>query len=1261
LLAKLKKSRSDEQKQALQAAIQKSVDRVTSRAGIKPEANFNQELPFYEHREELAETILKHQVVIVCGETGSGKTTQLPQLCLQLGLADKGFIGHTQPRRIAAQTVCSRIAEELGTDTGGEVGDAVGYKIRFQDKSNESAYIKIMTDGILLAETQTDRWLNQYSALIIDEAHERSLNIDLLLGFIKQLLPRRPDLKLIVTSATIDPQRFAAYFDNAPIVNISGRSYPVEIRYHPPTEEDRDRDNLQLLIDAVEELDAIAREDILVFLPGERQIREAADKLSKKFARDYDVLPLYSRLNQVEQRKIFQKHQKRRIVLATNVAETSLTVPGIRYVIDTGLARISRYSWRARVQRLPIEKISQASANQRSGRCGRLGPGICIRLYDEEEFFTRDEFTEAEILRSNLASVILQMNDLKLGSIHEFEFIENPDSRLISDGYRLLFELGASDTDDRILRHGLQLARLPVDPRLAHMLIRARELNCLSEMLIIVSALSIQDPRSAANENRQAANEKYKQWQEDHSDFMFWVRLWQSLGEQKTELSHNQFSRWCRKHYLSYPRLREWQDIYKQLKFQLKALKFHFNTSDADIDSIHRCLFSGIPSHIASFDKDRQFQGTRGRQLMIFPGSVLAKSTPKWMMAFSLIETSRLYAHVVARFNPQWAMQDAVHLHQYEYYEPHWQARQGRVAAFRNTRIYGLLVEGGKRVNFAAIDPKQSRQLFIQRALVEGDYRTRIEVVNANRKLIEHYQQQEDKYRRRDILLSDKLLYEFYDARLPVEVVDAPSFEAWIKKLSKSQVDELRFLDSDVADDSLDEQKREGFPNRIQVRGQQLKLDYRFEPGHEFDGVTVAIPMVLLNQFKDTDFERLVPGLLLEKLEALIRSLPRKLRKNFVPVNEFAAACLKRLDSDVSLIESLRQSLLAMTGVNIEPLDWREEILETHLKMHYALFEGKSCIAQGHRLETLQEEYGHTARQHFDDQVQHNETIARDNLSDWDFEVLPKSVKIQQVGQTIRAYPALVDYEDSVAIELFETEADARFYHASGIARLYYLQLGDCIKYLSKNLPDIEQSALMYTAIGNRAELVADLLLAAVFTCFLVDKLPVTRTEFGQILKENRNRFIDTANQLGLLCHQILTLRQSLRLALEDSDLPKHHQQDMQLQLSGLVYAGFMRDIPVPQLNRLPAYLQGMLKRVQNYKPGVQRIENQLETVQNYQQQYLSFYEQDAYDYERLNELRWMIEEFRIACFAQPMKTRTPVSEKKIDKLIASIQETSGH
>lgn len=1245
----LKKSANESTSARLEEAVTRSIEKVAIRKQNRPSSNFNPELPFINHQQELAEAISKHQVVIVCGETGSGKTTQLPQLCLDMGLADRGLIGHTQPRRIAAQSVSSRIAEELKS----EVGGAVGYKIRFQDRTSDSAYIKLMTDGILLAETQNDRWLNQYSTLIIDEAHERSLNIDLLLGYIKQLLPRRPDLKIIVTSATIDPERFAQYFNNAPVLNISGRSYPVEIRYRPPAEDDRD--NLQLLADAVDELDSVAREDILVFFPGEQQIRDAADKLSKTHSRDYDILPLYSRLSSAEQKKIFQPHQKRRIVLATNVAETSLTVPGIRYVIDSGLARMSRYSWRARIQRLPIEKISQASANQRSGRCGRLAPGICIRLYHEDDFNSRDEFTEAEILRSNLASVILQMNDLNLGSIHNFDFIESPDSRLINDGYRLLYELRATDKNDRILKHGHRLARIPVDPRLAQMLVRAGELNCLSEILIIVSALSIQDPRSASNENRQAANEKYKAWQHDNSDFLFWVSLWQGLNEQKSELSRNHFSRWCRKHFLSYPRLREWQDIYRQLKQQLKELGYKFNSTATDSDSIHRAIFSGIPSHIAGFDKDKQFQGTRGRQLMIFPGSSLAKQTPKWLMAFSLIETSRLFAHGVARFNPQWAMQDARHLHQYEYYEPHWQARQGRVGAFRNTRIYGLLVEGGKRVNFASIEPEQSRQIFIQSALVEGEYRNRIEVVNANRKLIEHYQQQEDKYRRRDILISDKLLYEFYDTRLPPQAVDAASFEAWIKKQSPEQIDELRFLSVDIADPSIDEERKSGYPEQIKVHGQTLKLDYLFEPGNEYDGVTVNIPLLLLNQFSDQDFERLVPGLLQEKIEALIRSLPRKLRKNFVPVNEFAGACLERMDPDIDLLSSLQKSLLAMTGVTVPVSEWNPASLETHLQMHYALYDGKKYISRSHNLESLQRQFGEQAREHFDHRVQHDDSITRSGLLDWDFESLPESIAIKQGGQSIRAYPALVDYEDSVSIELFETQNEAGFYHGTGIARLFYLQLGDSIKYLKKQLPQIAQSALMYVALGTKTELIEDILMSAVHQCFM-DKLPASRQQFSNALERNRNQFVGSASELSELIYRILSLRQEVRAALEYSQLTASHKQDIEAQLEGLIYPGFIRDIEPSQLARLPAYLQGMLKRLHSDKSPTQRMENQLESIQCYRQQYLQFYELADYDFNKLDELRWMIEEFRIACFAQPMKTRMPVSEKKIEKQIASIQ-----
>ncbi len=1250
MLALLKKTRGQKIKQDLQKAMDKSTGLVEKRLLHKPAANYNEELPFFEHREELADAISSNQVVIVCGETGSGKTTQLPQLCIDLGLADRGVIAHTQPRRIAAQSVCQRIAEELKV----EVGGAVGYKIRFKDRSGDAAYVKLMTDGILLAETQSDRWLNQYSTLIVDEAHERSLNIDLILGYVKQLLPRRPDLKLIVTSATIDPERFATYFDDAPIVNISGRSYPVEIRYRPPS--DDDRDNLNLLCDAIDELDALARQDILVFFPGERPIREAAERLSKQYARDYDILPLYARLSSGEQRKIFQPHGKRRIVLTTNVAETSLTVPGIRYVIDTGLARISRYSWRARIQRLPIEKISQASASQRSGRCGRVAAGICIRLYAEDDFESRDAFTEPEILRSNLASVILQMNDLGLASIHQFDFIESPDSRMINDGYRLLFEIGATDKDDKILPHGHAITRIPVDPRLAHILIRAHQLNCLGEILIIVSALSIQDPRSASVENRQAANEKYRDWIDDKSDFVFWLKLWQSVQQQQKSLSRNQFSRWCQKHFLSYLRLREWQDIYQQLKQQLRQLKYRFNSTAADSEGIHRCLFSGIPSHIASFDRDKQFQATRGRQIMIFPGSTLARQTPKWIMAFSLIETNRLYAHAVARFNPQWAMQDATHLHQYEYYEPHWQPRKGRVAAFRNTRIYGLVIESGKRINFAAIDPIQSRQIFIQSGLVEGDYRTNVEVIKANRKLIEHYQQQEDKYRRRDILISDKLLYEFYHVRLPPEAVDAPSFEAWIKKQSPEKINDLRFLHHDIADPSVDDHHRDDYPEKIEVQGQILDLEYRFEPGHEYDGVTVKIPLLLLNQFHDQDFERLVPGLLLDKIEALIRSLPGKIRKNFVPAKEFANACLQRLQPGSSLAENLQGALLAMTGVKVELSAWQLAQLDTHLMMHYTLFDKNLCVAQGHSLDDLKQQFSEAAREKFDAQIQHNESICRSGLTEWDFDSLAESVMVGKKQQQIRAYPALVDYEDSVAIELFETRSDAEFYHSSGIARLFYLRLADSVKYLRNKLPSINQTALMYSAMGNQQELIEDILMTAIFNCFLSEKPPQNRQQFSHRFENNSGDFVGQSNQLAELVHRILELCREVRLKIEEQNIDQNHREDMVSQLQGLVYPGFVRDIDYSQLLRLPAYLLAMLKRLQNFKAGSCRQDSLLNAVASYQKIYLRYYADETCDYKLVNELRWMIEEFRIACFAQPMKTRMPVSEKKIDKLIASIQ-----
>ncbi|MDJ0832737.1 MAG: ATP-dependent RNA helicase HrpA [Gammaproteobacteria bacterium] len=1250
LLRQTQRDKSSTQiRQQLAQAIEQSVRKVESRQQQRPRVKLNQALPFYAKRDELKQVIRDNQVVIVCGETGSGKTTQLPQICIELGLADQGLIGHTQPRRLAARAVTNRIAEELNT----RPGEAVGYKVRFSDTTRPESYVKLMTDGILLAEIQNDRWLNQYQTLIIDEAHERSLNIDLLLGYIKTLLPKRPELKLIITSATIDPERFSRYFDDAPMVMVSGRTYPVEIRYRPILdEEQRDRDRTQAVIDALEELFKLGAQDTLVFLAGERQIREAADRINKRF-HQYDVLPLYARLSNEQQQRIFKPSRQRKIILSTNVAETSLTVPGIHYVIDTGLARISRYSWRAKVQRLPIEKISQASANQRAGRCGRVAAGICIRLYDEEDFSNRDEFTEPEILRTNLASVILQMDNLRVGHIREFDFIEAPDSRLINDGYRLLDELQAVTADDRVTRLGKQIARLPTDPRLARMLLRASDLGCLKEAMVIVAVLSVQDPRDLSQDNRQAAQQKFRLWQDDKSDFIGWLNLWQELNQQKKELSRSQFARWCKKQYLSWLRIREWQDIHKQLQELARELKLSFNRGEADSELVHRAILSGIPSHIANLDQDVSYKSTRGRETMIFPGSTLGKKTPKWIMAFSLIETTRLYAHTVSLMNPQWVMHDLQHLHQYEYYEPHWQQKQGRVGAYRNTRLYGLLVEGGRKVNFASIDPVVSRQIFIREALVEGRYQTHVNFIKANRKLIDFYRGQEERERRRDLLIGEQQIYEFYDQRLPATIVDAVSFEAWAKKLDSETIGKLTLFEQDVLKTEHAEDTRT-YPETLEVNNQKLRLSYVFDPADEADGVSVEIPLAVLNQFDDRDFDMLVPGLLEEKVQALIKSLPKNQRKNFIPVPDYARACVEVLEPGQPLYPQLSNQLQRMTGVRVDEDDWQVDRIDTHFRMRYQIMDNGAVVASGRSLERLKADYAGRANEVFEQQVQHEQSISRDGIMDWDFASLPQQVEVRQNGSVITAFPALVDYQDSVSIELFETAQDAGFYHATGIARLISFQLRDSIKYLRKNLPDIDQSALMYVAMGSKQELVEDILMASIFDCFLSAEHPHDRAQFEQLIDQHKSGFVTTANQVAELVHRILVLYRQLREHLQQAQLPAAHLDDCWQQIEYLVYAGFVRDTAPQYLARLPVYLQAMSKRIDKSEHNLAPAERALPLITELWQQYLQLSEQ-AQDLNALQQLRWMIEEFRISCFAQPMKPRMPVSENRIRQLMADI------
>lgn len=1241
-----RKPKSEQHRQALQQAVDESLQKVQQRRKIRPRVTLNQDLPFYQKREDLKQVISDNQVVIVCGETGSGKTTQLPQICLELGLADRGKIGHTQPRRLAARSVTTRIAEELHTSPG----QAVGYKVRFSDTTSEHSYIKLMTDGILLAETQNDRWLNEYQTLIIDEAHERSLNIDLLLGYVKSLLSKRPDLKLIITSATIDPERFSRYFSDAPMVMVSGRTYPVEIRYRPIVDEaQKDRDRTQAVMEALDELFKHSPQDTLVFFAGERQIREAAEKIGKRF-HQYEILPLYARLSNEQQQRIFKPGRRAKIILSTNVAETSLTVPGIRYVIDSGLARISRYSWRAKIQRLPIEKISQASANQRAGRCGRVADGICIRLYDEDDFNNRAEFTEPEILRTNLASVILQMDNLQVGHIRDFDFIEAPDSRLISDGYRLLNELKAVKANDEVTPQGKIISSLPIDPRLAAMLIAASQNACLNEVLSIVAVLSIQDPRDTSAENRQAANERFRLWQHEKSDFLGWINLWQEINQQKKALSRNQFARWCKKQYLSWLRIREWQDIRQQLKEQCKALKLSLNTVPAADEQIHRSILIGIPSHVAALDEQGLYKSTRGREVTIFPSSVLSKKTPKWIMAFSLIDTSRLFAHGVAGISPQWIMADLPHLHQYEYFEPHWQEKQGRVGAYRNTRIYGLLVEGGKRVNYATINPNVSREIFIREALVEGRYQTSVEFIKSNRKLINFYREQEERQRRRDLLIGEEQVFEFYEQRLPLSCVDAVSFEAWSKKLDAQQIKNLTLFEQDVL--AGDQHKDTGaYPMSLQVNNQQLALSYVFDPADDADGVSVHIPLAVLNQFSDSDFDFLVPGLLEEKVQALIKSLAKQIRKNFIPVPDFARACTDVLDPRYSLFEQLSKQLQRMTGVKVEAGDWQVDKIDKHFIMRYCIEDRGVTIASGRSLQALKQDYADKANREFEQQVQHEDSVSRQGLVAWDFAELPAEVRLDQQGRSIRAFPALVDYQDSVAIELFETPEDAGFYHATGIARLLYLRLKEQVKFAGKNLPHINQSGLMYIAMDTQLALIDDILIAAIFDCFLSGSLPQNQLQFEQLISERQQHFLAMVNEKAELVYKVLSLHRQVRDLLDRLTIPQAHVEDIREQLENLVYAGFVRDIDSSHLTRLPAYLQAIIKRLEKSELDISQAEKQLPLVRSLWGDYLELSRQDGVSLEQLNQCRWMIEEFRINCFAQPMKTRVPVSENKIRKL----------
>ncbi len=1180
-------------------------------------------------------------------ETGSGKTTQLPKICLTLGRGITGLIGHTQPRRLAARTVANRIADELETSLGG----CVGYKVRFNDQVSETTQIKLMTDGILLAEIQQDRMLMQYDTIIIDEAHERSLNIDFLLGYLRELLPRRPDLKVIITSATIDPQRFSRHFNNAPVIEVSGRTYPVEVRYRPVVEEaeDVDRDQLQAIFDAVDELGREGRGDILIFMSGEREIRDTADALMKRDLPHTEVLPLYARLSNSEQNRVFQSHSGRRIVLATNVAETSLTVPGIKYVIDPGTARISRYSYRTKVQRLPIEPISQASANQRKGRCGRVSEGICIRLYAEDDFLSRPAFTDPEILRTNLASVILQMTALGLGDIAAFPFVEAPDKRHIQDGVRLLEELGALTLNDdghySLTGSGRQLAQLPVDPRLARMVLAAPQYGCVREVMIIAAGLSIQDPRERPADKKQASDEKHRRFADKESDFVAFVNLWNYLGEQQKALSGNLFRRQCKTDYLNYLRVREWQDIYTQLRQVVRELGIPVNSEPAEYREIHCALLTGLLSHIGQKDADKQeFTGARNARFAIFPGSGLFKKPPKW----------RLWGRMAARIDPEWIEPLAQHLIKRSYSEPHWEKSQGAVMASEKVTLYGLPIVAARKVNYGTIDPTLSRELFIRHALVEGDWQTRHAFFRANQKLRSEVEDLEHKSRRRDILVDDETLFAFYDRRVGKDVVSARHFDTWWKQASKTNAELLNFDKQMLIKEGADKVSQLDYPNVWHQGNLKLKLSYQFEPGADADGVTVHIPLPLLNQVEEAGFEWQIPGVRRELIIALIKSLPKPLRRNLVPAPNYAEAFLGRVTAmEMPLLDALSREFRRMTGVTLERDNWQWEQVPDHLKMTFRvvdehnrkLQEGKDLAGLKRLLKgKVQETLSNVA----------DDGLEQSGLHLWSFGDLPRSYQQKRGSYEVKAWPALVDEKDSVGIRLFDSEHEQQKMMWRGQRRLLLLNIPSPVKYLHEKLPNKAKLGLYFNPYGKVMELIDDCIACGVDKLIAEAGGPAwEQTQFEALREKVRAELNDTVVEIAKQVEQILTAVFSINKRLKgrvDMTLALA-LADIKAQMNGLVYRGFVTQNGWQHLADMLRYLHGIERRLEKLPvdPHSDRARMlKVQAVEQARQAWWNKLPPQRQDDADVQHIRWMIEELRISQFAQQLGTPYPISDKRI-------------
>ncbi|WP_020184104.1 MULTISPECIES: ATP-dependent RNA helicase HrpA [Methylotenera] len=1274
-----------------------------------PKPEYSLELPISSRRDEIATAIKNNQVVIVCGETGSGKTTQLPKICLELGRGVSGLIGHTQPRRIAARSVASRIAQELQSP----LGEVVGYKVRFNDKLSESSYIKLMTDGILLAETQGDRFLNAYDTIIIDEAHERSLNIDFLLGYLKQLLPKRPDLKVIVTSATIDADRFSNHFNGAPVIEVSGRTYPVEIRYRPLgkagfrakeieaddafdlddeagfttenllgiprkaktearwLEEDDEEEAIEeAILDAADDLLRQGDGDILVFLPGEREIRDTAEHLRKYQGRSaklkhIEVLPLFARLSIEDQQKIFKNHSSRRIVLATNVAETSLTVPGIKYVIDAGLARMSRYSSRAKVEQLQIEKISQAAAKQRAGRCGRVSNGICVRLYSEQDFDGRPEFTEPEILRSSLASVILRMAALRLGDVVDFPFIEAPSSRLIADGYQLLQELGAVDARRQITEIGTQLAKLPLDPRVGRMILAAKREGCLNEILIIASVLSIQDPRERPMDKREAADNAHAKFAGEGSDFMSYLKLWDFFDSAlKNKKSNKDLLNQCHTNFLSFLRLKEWRELHRQLLEIVLEMDFKLNEKEAQdkekFEQIHKSLLAGLLGNIGFKDGDNDtYSGARGIRFHVAPGSTLKKTRPKWVIAAELVDTTKLYARCVAKIEPDWIEPLARGLTESQYTDPRWDRKTGMVNAWERVSLYGLTIIPKRRVHYGPINATESREIFIREALANGEFDTKAAFFRANERLIAEVEELEHKARRQDVLVDEHQLFAFYDAKIPADIFQAATFEKWRESAEKLNPKLLYLTRDDLMRHGADAITAVQFPEKITLDGVEITLKYRFEPSHILDGVTATIPLALLNQLNPTQTEWLVPGMLREKLTYLVKALPKTFRRVCVPVPEFVTVFLDKNNiGEAPIKQALAAHIQHVTTLKIGIDDWVEET-PAHLLMNFSVVDDAGReLAMGRDWNALKKQLGSAAQLTFRNTLP---DIEKTGLKQWDFGDLPEKLSFERDGLKVTGYPALEDNGDSIAVKLFDTEYAAHVNHRKGICRLMRFELKEQVKQLEKSLPNFNQYALTLRNIMSPEELREELVAAIADRAFIgEDDLPRTNADFMTLKQRARTRLPAVTQAIARQAQAIATEYQLLTIAQAKMPTTVNRlKRDLEQQLALLVYKKTFTQTPWEYLQHVPRYLKALRLRIEKQPSAPDRDGKNAASVgliwQKWQDKINQYQQENREVSQDLHDFRWLIEELRVSLFAQELKTPMPISVKRIDKIWADM------